>query len=132
MDIREFILRECDFSIGDTIYYVVGEDALYSIKKTRIIGSETRHSGFRFGNIPCFDYLVYRTEDGHLISRTGFCRKRDEMDPSYVFTTKNEAVQCIIECLHKEINRAKHAILCAQARLEEAERVLKVYQKYGE
>ena len=54
------------------------------------------------------------------------------MDPSYVFTTKNEAVQCIIECLHKEIKREKHAILCAQARLEEAERVLKVYQKYGE
>ena len=50
MDSREFRLRECDYSIGDTIYCVVGEDALYSIKKTRIIGSETRHSGFRFGN----------------------------------------------------------------------------------
>ena len=129
---RGFILRNHDHSIGDTIYYVAGEDALYSVRKTRIIGCETRHGGFRFGNDPCFDYLVYRTEDGRLISRTAFRRKRDEMDPSYVFSTKGEAIQCIIGCLHKEIDRARHTILNAQARLEEAERVLKVYGKYGE
>jgi hypothetical protein len=128
---REFYLKHYDYSIGDTVYYVVGGDAVYSIKKSRIVGTKTRHSGFRIDNNPIFDYIVYQTEDGHLISQTIFGDKRDEMDPSFVFRTKDEAVQCVKDCLHKEIDQAKHALFDAQERLTAAERALKIYEKYG-
>ena len=131
MHSREFYLRHYDYAVGDTVYYVLGEDAAYSIRKTRIIGTRTRQSGFRIGGNPVFDYIVYQTEDGRLISQTEFRHKRDEMDPSFVFRTKEEAVQCIKNCLQEEINRARHTLLYAQARLDAAERVLKVYEKYG-
>lgn len=130
MHSREFYLKHHDYAIGDTVYYVVGEDTVYSIKKTRIVGTKTRHSGFRIGNNPIFDYTVYQTEDGHLISRTIFHDKKDEMDPSFVFRTKDEAVQCVIDCLHQEINRERHTLLNAQERLARAERVLKVYERF--
>lgn len=74
---------------------------------------------------------MYETEDGRLISRTFFLKERDEMSANQVFRTKDEAVQFIIDCLHKEINQEKHSLLNAQERLEKAERVLKVYEKYG-
>ena len=131
MHSREFYLRHHDYAVGDTVYYVLGEDAAYSIKKTRIVGTRTRQSGSLIGRIPVLNYIVYETEDGRLISQTAFRHKRDEMDPSFVFRTKEAAVQCIKDCLQKEINRARHTILYAQARLDAAERVLKVYEKYG-
>ena len=131
MDSRGFCLQSHDYSIGDTVYYVVGGDAVYSIKKTRIIGTKTRQSEYRIGSNPIFDYIVYQTEDGRLISQTGFRQKRDEMDPSFVFRTKEEAVQCVKDCLHKEINQARHALLDAQERLTAAERALKTHEKYG-
>ena len=128
---RGFYLKHHDYSIGDTVYYVVGGDAVYSIKKTRIIGTKTRQSEYRIGNDPVFDYIVYQTEDGRLISQTGFRQKRDEMDPSFVFRTKEEAVQCVKDCLQEEIDRARHALLDAEERLTAAERALKIYGKYG-
>lgn len=131
MHSRDFYLRHHEYSIGDIIYYVVGGDSVYSIKKTRIISTKTRQSGFRTGSNPIFDYIVYQTEDGRLISQTPFRHRQDEMDPSFVFRTKDDAVQCIMDCLHKEINRARHALLDAQERLARAERVMKVYVKYG-
>lgn len=128
---RGSYLKHHDYSIGDTVYYVVGGDAVYSIKKTRIIGNDTRQSEFRIGSNPVFDYVVYQTEDGRLISQTGFRHKRDEMDPSFVFRTKDEAVQRVKDCLHEEIDQARHALLDAQERLTAAERALKIYEKYG-
>ena len=53
------------------------------------------------------------------------------MSAKQVFLTKDEAVQFIIACLHKEINREKHSLHNAQEWLAKAERALKVYEKYG-
>jgi hypothetical protein len=130
MHSRDFYLRQLDLSIGDTVYYVIGCDAVYSIKKTRIIGKKTRTRGLGIHG-PKFEYTVYETEDGRLISRDFFLKERDEMSPKQVFLTKDEAVQFIIDCLHIEINQEKHSLLNAQKRLARAERVLKVYEKYG-
>ena len=130
MNSRDFYLKQLDLSIGDIVYYVIGGDAAYSIKKTRIIGKKTRTRGLGFHG-PKFEYTVYETEDGRLISRDFFLKERDEMSPKQVFLTKDEAVQFIITCLHKEINRERHSLLNAQERLARAERVLKVYEKYG-
>lgn len=129
MNSRDFDLRQLDLSIGDIVYYVIGSDATYSINKTRIINEKARTRGLGIRG-PRFEYTVYETEDGRLISRS-FLKERDEMSPEQVFRTKHEAVQFIIGCLHKEINQEKHTLLNAQERLARAERVLKVYEKYG-
>ena len=130
MNSRDFYLKQLDLSIGDIVYYVIGSDAAYSIKKTRIIGVKTKTRGRLFHDLK-IEYTVYETEDGRLISRDFFFNERGEMNPKQVFLTKNEAVQFIIACLHKEINREKHSLLNAKERLARAERVLKVYEKYG-
>ena len=130
MNSRDFYLKQLDLSIGDIVYYVIGIDAAYSIKKTKIIGKKTRTRGLGIHG-PKFEYTVYETEDGRLISRKYFLKERDEMSAKQVFLTKDEAVQFIITCLHKEINREKHSLLNAQERLTKADRVLKVYEKYG-
>ena len=130
MHSSDFYLRQLDLSIGDTVYYVIGCDAVYSIKKTRIIGKKTRTRGLGIHG-PKFEYTVYETEDGRLISRDIFLKERDEMSAEQVFLTKDEAAQFIITCLHKEINRERHSLLNAQERLARAERVLKVYERYG-
>ena len=130
MNSRDFYLKQLDLSIGDIVYYVIGGDAAYSIRKTRIIGVKARTQGRLFHDLK-IEYTVYVTEDGRLISRTAFRVKDDEMSANQVFRTKDEAVQFIIDCLHKEINQEKHSFLNAQERLARAERVLKVYEKYG-
>ena len=131
MNRKEFYQKHQDYAIGDTVYYVEGGDAVYSIKKTRITGTETRHSSCRIGKEPVFDYIVYRTEDGRLISQTEFRQAKDEMNPSSVFRTKEDAVQYIIHCLHCEINTQWQTLLNAQKRMIQAERVLHMYEKYG-
>ena len=123
-------MRHFSFSIGDIIYYVEGEDAAYRIKKTRIVGSCKRSGSFRIGSAPVFEYLVYRTEDGRLVSETELHSRKDEMRPSTVFHSKDEAISYIIDCLLKQIDREKQIIINAQERLDRAERVLKVYRKY--
>ena len=130
MKCRDFYFRQLVLSIGDIVYYVTGCEATYSIKKTRIIGKKTRTKGLGIHG-PKFEYTVYETEDGMLISRNYFLKERDEMSAKQVFRTKDEAVQFIIDCLHKEINREKHVLLNAQERLAKAERVLKVYERYA-
>ena len=129
MNSRGFYFRQLDLSVGDIVYYVIGDDSTFSIKKTRIMGEKTRTRGRGLGGLK-IEYTVYETEDGRLISRS-FIRERDEMGPERVFLTEDEAVQFVIECLHKEINCEKHALRNAQERLARAERVLKVYEKYG-
>jgi len=131
MHSRDFHSKYQEFAIGDTVYCVTGGDAVYSIKKTRIIGTQTRQSGFRIGSDPVFDYRVYRTEDGRLISQTEFCSSRDELSPSSVFRTKDDAVQYIIHCLQREINSQWQALLNAQRCMIQAERVLHMFEKYG-
>jgi hypothetical protein len=130
MNSRDFYLKQLDLSIGDIVYYVIGSDAAYSIRKTRIIGVKARTRGLGIHGLK-IEYAVYETKDGRLISRNSFLNERDEMSAEQVFRTKDEAVQFIKECLDKEINRARHSLLEAQERLEKAERVLKVYEKYG-
>ncbi|MDY6464805.1 MAG: hypothetical protein SPK80_09415 [Bacteroidales bacterium] len=130
MNSRDFYLKQLDLSIGDIVYYVIGSDAAYSIRKTRIIGVKARTRGLGIHGLK-IEYAVYETKDGRLISRNSFLNERDEMSAEQVFRTKDEAVQFIKECLGKEINRARHSLLEAQERLEKAERVLKVYEKYG-
>jgi hypothetical protein len=130
MNSRDFYLKQLDLSIGDIVYYVIGGDAAYSIRKTRIIGVKARTQGLGIHG-PKFKYTVYETEDGRLISRDFFLKERDEMSPKQVLLTKDEAVQFIIDCLHIVINQEKHSLLNAQKRLARAERVLKVYEKYG-
>ena len=129
MQSRDFFFRQIDLSIGDKVYYVIGSDAAYSIKKTTIVDIKTRTQGLDIHG-PGIEYTVYETEDGKLISRS-FIMKRDEMSLSQVFLTKEEAVQFVIDCLNKDINRERHALLNAQERLSRAERVLKVYERYG-
>ena len=128
---KDFYQKHQDYTIGDTVYYVEGGDSVYSIKKTRLVGTEKRQSGLRIGSHPVFDYIVYRTEDGRLISQTEFRYARDEMSPLCVFRTKDEAVQYIIHCLHREINIQWQTLLNAQKRMLQAERVLHMYEKYG-
>ena len=130
MNSRNIYLKQLDLSIGDIVYYVMGSEAAYSIKKTRIIGKKTRTRGRLLHDLK-IEYTVYEKEDGMLISRSYFLKERDEMSAKQVFRTKDEAVQFIIDCLHKEINRKKHLLLNAQERLAKAERVLKVYERYG-
>ena len=130
MHSREFWLRRLNLNIGDTVYYVIGEDATYSIKKTRIVGIQKRASGLSIHTIPIDEYLVYKTEDGRIINES-FRRKKDELDASVAFLSKDAAIKYVIQCLHCEINVQKHALLNAQQRLEQAERILKLYEKYG-
>ena len=130
MNSRDFYLKQLDLSVGDIVYYVMGSDAAYSIKKTRIIGKKTRTRRRLLHDLK-IEYTVYETEDGRLISRSYFLKERDEMSAKQVFRTKDEAVQFIIDCLHKEINREKHSLLNAQERLAKAERALKVYERYA-
>ena len=113
-------MSQLKLNLGDTVYYVTGKDAVYSIKKTRIVGTQTRSSELRFGNNPIFDYFVYQTEDGRLLN-----------EASQVFLTKTGAVQYIIHCLHCEINTHWTNLLNAQKRMIQAERVLHMYEKYG-
>ena len=130
MHSREFWLRRLNLNIGDTVYYVTREDATYSIKKTRIVGTLRRSSGLSIHSIPIDEYLVYKTEDGRIINES-FRRNKDELDASVAFLSKDAAIQYVIEGLHCEINIQKHALLNAQQRLEQAERILKLYEKYG-
>lgn len=129
MKCRDFYFRQLVLSIGDIVYYVTGCEATYSIKKTRIVDILTRTHGLGIHGLK-MDYTVYLTEDGQVISRS-FIEKRDEMSPDQVFLSKGDAVQYVKECLRKEINRERHALLNAQERLARAERALKVYEKYG-
>ena len=124
---KDFYLSHIDLSIGDTVYYVIGQEAVYSIKKTRIAKIDTRHKGFdaRFR----IDYTIYITEDGRIISRD-FRHRNDELSSKQVFLSKNEAIQFIIDLLNQEINHQKFVILNAQERLAEAERVIRNYKKY--
>lgn len=127
---REFWLRHLKLNTGDIVYYVIGDDSAYSIKKTRIVGSMKRARGIRGFPTSLDEYLVYQTEDGRLISDS-FRRRKDELAASQVFLSKEDAVQYIIYCLQCEINSQKHSLLNAQQRLAQAERVLKTYEKYG-
>jgi hypothetical protein len=125
---REFFYKQLDLSVGDVVYYVIGEGAVFSIRKTRVMDIQTRYNGLGIHGIK-MEYTVYITEDGHILSRS-FRNKKDELDSSQVFLTKVDAVQYVIDRLQREINSERHVILNAQARLSEAERALKVYQKY--
>ena len=51
MNSRDFYLKQLDLSIGDIVYYVIGGDAAYSIKKNRIIGKKTRTRGRLFHDL---------------------------------------------------------------------------------
>jgi len=128
MKCRDFYFRQLVLSIGDIVYYVTGCEATYSIKKTRIVDILTRTRGL--GIHGKMDYTAFVTEDGQIIGNS-FIGKRDEMSPDQVFLSKEESIQYIKECLRKEINRERHALLNAQERLAQAERALKVYEKYG-
>lgn len=123
---REHVLRRIDLSVGDTVYYVTGSDAVYSITKTQVVWIETRKRGLRVGFD--LDYTVYVTEDGTVISQ-GLRGRRYELDPQQVFRTREEAVQFIIDCLNKEINLQKNVLLNAQERLAAVERVLRNYEE---
>ena len=124
-------MRQLKLNIGDTVYYVVGADAVYSIKKTHIIGAQTRPSGFRIGRELVFEYTVYQTEDGKLLNGSSFCNRNDELPASQVFHSKADAVDYIIHCLHREINAHWQTLLNAQKRMIQAEKVLHMYEKYG-
>lgn len=124
-------MRQIHLNIGDTVYYVVGEDSVYSIKKTRIVETQIRSSGLRLGNNPIFEYIVYQTEDGKILNESSFRNKEDELPASQVFHTKADAVNYIIHCLHCEINIQWQTLLNAQKRMLQAERVLHMYEKYG-
>lgn len=127
---REFFYKQLDLSVGDVVYYVIGEGAVFSIRKTRVMDIQTRYNGLGIHGIK-MEYTVYITEDGHILSRS-FRKKKDELDSGQVFLIKDEAVQFIKARLNKEINQARHTLLDAQERLAKAERVLKVYEKYGQ
>ena len=126
MNMREHYLHHIDLSVGDTVYYVTGSDAVYSVTKSKVARIETRKRGLRGGFD--LDYTVYVTDDGTIISQ-GLRGHKDELDSQQVFRTRDEAIQFIVECLNKEINLQKNVLLNAQERLVAAERVLTIYEK---
>ena len=117
-----------DLSIGDTVYYVLGDEPCYSIRKTRITKIDSRKDLSPALRIFSQDYTIYITEDGAIIS-PDFRHHKDELSPEQVFLSMSEAVQYIIDRLKNEIRIEKSVILSAQERLSAAERVLKSYQK---
>lgn len=122
--------KKLDLNVGDTVYYVTGHDALYSIRKTRIDRVIKRIYILSVLDEQPKKYAVYSTEDGNLICQVE-PERSDEMDPSQVFLTKGEAVLYVVFLLNKEIIRQKTIIKNAVQHLEEAVRVLKTIEKTG-
>ena len=115
---------------GDTVYYVIGSGAMYSIKKTTIVDIQIRRHGQVIQDQTASQYQVYLTEDGQIISQ--FLREtRDELSPSQVFMCRMDAIHYIMDCLRKEIKYQKQIITSAQQCMKTAQRVLKSYEKYG-
>ena len=119
--------KKLDLNVGDTVYYVTGHDALYSIRKTRIDRVIKRIYILSVLDEQPKKYAVYLTEDGNLICQVE-PERPDEMDPSQVFLTKEEAVLYVEFLLNKEIIRQKTIIKNAVQHLEEAVRVLKTIE----
>ena len=122
--------KRLDLNVGDTVYYVTGHDALYSIRKTRIERVIKRIYILSVLDEQPKKYAVYSTEDGNLICQVE-PERSDEMDPSQVFLKKEEAVLYVEFLLNKEIIRQKTIIKNAEQHLEEAVRVLKTIEKTG-
>ena len=122
--------KKLDLKVGDTVFYVMGHDALYSIRKTRIDRVIKRIYVLSVLDEQPKKYAVYSTEDGNLICQVE-PERSDEMDPSQVFLTQEEAVLYVEFLLNKEIIRQKTIIKNAVQHLEEAERVLKTIEKTG-
>ena len=129
MKCREFYTKRLNLSIGDTVYYVTGNGVLNSIKKTTISGVIQRTHRLNILDNPPLTYTVYTTTDERIIPQL-FKERTDELDPSQVFLTKNDAIQYIIDNLKQEIVYQTQILQSANQHLEEAQRVLKTYQRY--
>ena len=129
MKCREFYTKRLNLSIGDTVYYVTGNGVLNSIKKTTISGVIQRTHRLNILDNPPLTYTVYTTTDERIITQL-FKERTDELDPSQVFLTKNDAIQYIIDNLKQEIVNQTQILQSANQHLEEAQRVLKTYQRY--
>ena len=129
MKCREFYTKRLNLSIGDTVYYVTGNGVLYSIKKTTISGVIQRTHRLNILDNPPLTYTVYTTTDERIITQL-FKERTDELDPSQVFLTKNDAIQYIIDNLKQEIVNQTQILQSANQHLEEAQRVLKTYKRY--
>jgi len=129
MKCREFYTKRLNLNIGDTVYYVTGNGVLNSIKKTTISGVIQRTHRLNILDNPPLTYTVYTTTDERIITQL-FKERTDELDPSQVFLTKNDAIQYIIDNLKQEIVYQTQILQSANQHLEEAQRVLKTYQRY--
>ena len=129
MNCREFYTKRLNLSIGDTVYYVTGNGVLNSIKKTTISGVIQRTHRLNILDNPPLTYTVYTTTDERIITQL-FKERTDELDPSQVFLTKNDAIQYIIDNLKQEIVYQTQILQSANQHLEEAQRVLKTYKRY--
>lgn len=129
MKCREFYTKRLNLSIGDTVYYVTGNGVLNSIKKTTINGVIQRIHRLNILDSPPLTYTVYTTTDERIITQL-FKERTDELDPSQVFLTKNDAIQYIINNLNQEIAYQTQILQSANQHLEEAQRVLKTYKRY--
>ena len=129
MKCREFYTKRLNLSIGDTVYYVTGNGVLNSIKKTTISGVIQRTHRLNILDNPPLTYTVYTTTDERIITQL-FKERTDELDPSQVFLTKNDAIQYIIDNLKQEIVYQTQILQSANQHLEEAQRVLKTYKRY--
>ena len=129
MKCREFYTKRLNLSIGDTVYYVTGNGVLNSIKKTTISGVIQRTHRLNILDSPPLTYTVYTTTDERIITQL-FKERTDELDPSQVFLTKNDAIQYIIDNLKQEIVYQTQILQSANQHLEEAQRVLKTYKHY--
>ena len=129
MKCREFYTKRLNLSIGDTVYYVTGNGVLNSIKKTTISGLIQRTHRLNILDNPPLTYTVYTTTDERIITQL-FKERTDELDPSQVFLTKNDAIQYIINNLNQEIAYQTQILQSANQHLEEAQRVLKTYKRY--
>lgn len=129
MKCREFYTKRLNLSIGDTVYYVTGNGVLNSIKKTTISGVIQRTHRLNILDNPPLTYTVYTTTDERIITQL-FKERTDELDPSQVFLTKNDAIQYIIDNLKQEIVNQTQILQSANQHLEEAQRVLKTYKRY--
>lgn len=129
MKCREFYTKRLNLNIGDIVYYVTVSGGLYSIKKATINGVVQRIHRLNILDDPPPTYTVYTTNDERIITQL-FKERTDELDPSQVFLTKNDAIQYIIDNLKQEIFYQTLILQNAKLHLEKVQRVLKTYMRY--
>ena len=106
------------FQVGSTVYYVLDNGPCYRIRKTSV-AEITKHPASRL----CFEKYYYHCEDGYRFESL------ESLRPSFVFTTRQEAISFVIERLRSSMEYEKSYIITARQRLEQLQASLRVYSE---